>query len=134
MMTDPFITDCISTVSSIGATIIAGVAACYAYKQYLQPSVQTPDLEPGQENDAETEPTIVPVTKENSTLQWALSRQQFKKILVANDYSVGPGVKVRSRAFPVGSRRNWLYSKSLVPEPAYLHGALSDILKRASDD
>ena len=133
-MTDPFITDWISTVFWIGATIIAGIAAYYAYKQYLQPSVQTPDPEAGQENDAETEPTIVPVTKENNRLQWALSRQQFKKILVANDYSIGPEVKVRSRAFPVGSRRNWLYSRSLVPEPAYLNGALSNILKRASDD
>jgi hypothetical protein len=134
MKTGPFITDCISNVSSIGATIIARVAAYYTYKQYLQPSFQTPAPEAGQENDTETEPTILPVTKENSRIQWALSRQQFKKTLVAKDYSVGPGVKVCSRAFPVGSRRNWLYSKSLVSEPAYLHGALNDILKRASDD
>lgn len=48
-MTDPSITDWISAVSSIIATLIVGVAACYAYKQHLQPPVQ------------ETEPTSVPV-------------------------------------------------------------------------
>ena len=154
-MTDPSITDWISAVSSIIATLIAGIAAYYAYKQYLQPPVQTPDPKAGQDNDAETEPTIVPVfktAKQLTTLhltplglechladkssdkgerQWFLSKEQIKKILAANDYSVSPGIKARSGTFSVGPRRNWLYSKSLFPEPDYLHGMLGDLLKRA---
>jgi hypothetical protein len=155
-MTDPSITDWISALSSIIATLIAGVAAYYAYKQYLQPPVQTPDPKAGQDKDAETEPTIVPVfrtakqlttlqltsegiechladkSSDKSELQWFLSKAQIATILTANDYSVSPGIKARSGTFSIGPRRNWLYSKSLFPEPDYLDGALGDLLKRAA--
>jgi hypothetical protein len=157
-MTDPSITDWISAVSSIIATLIAGIAAYYAYKQYLQPPVQQPDPKAGQDNEAEAAPTSVPVFKTakqetslkitseglechladkrsgKSERQWFLGKVQLATILAANDYSVSPGVKARSGTFSIGPRRNWLYSKSLFPEPDYLHGTLSDLLKRASDD
>ena len=99
-MTDPSITDWISAVSSIIATLIVGVAACYAYKQHLQPPVQ------------ETEPTSVPVFEtakrlttlkitspghechlkdhdsKKSGLKWVLRKDQIAKIL-ANTHLCG---------------------------------------------
>jgi hypothetical protein len=156
-MTDPSITDWISAVSSIFATLIAGAAAYFAYKQYLQPPVQEPDPTEAQVNDTETAPTSTPVFKTSSQLttlqitsrglechldddrpgkgglQWVLSKDQVSKILATHDYSVTPGAKARSGTFSVGPRRNWLYSKSLFPEPDYLHGTLADLLKRAGE-
>jgi hypothetical protein len=153
-MTDPSITDWIFAVSSIIATIIAGVAAYYAYKQYLQPPVQEADPTKALDNEAETELTSVPVfetAKQLTTLKitspghechlkdddpkkgglkWILSKDQIAKILANNTYAVNPRLEVRSGTFSVVPRRNWLYSKSLFPELDYLHGMLGDLLKR----
>ncbi len=45
---------------------------------------------------------------------------------------MNPGYKVRTGTFTLGPRRNWLYSKVLFPEPAYMSGVLKHLLVNAS--
>lgn len=156
-MSDPSITDWIGAASSVVATVIAAVTAYLAYKQYLQPPKQEADPDTPQDVTA-TAPSpdtlVFRTSKQETRLtvsgaglechlldknsgqekhQWTLAQSMCKQILDSGNYSVNAGYKARSGTFSIGPRRNWLYSKALFPEPDYLQGALSDLLKRASN-
>ncbi len=156
-MSDPSITDWIGAASSVAATLIAAVTAYLAYKQYLQPPKQEADPDTPQDvTAAEPSPdTLVFRTSRQETRltvsaaglechllnkesgqekhQWTLDPAMCTQILDSGNYTVNAGYKARSGTFSLGPRRNWLYSKALFPESDYLHGALTDLLKRASD-
>jgi len=64
-------------------------------------------------------------------LQWIISKNECKKILENQNYSVNPGFRALSGRFNIGSRRNWLYSKNLFPEPDYLKAVIKELLNNA---
>jgi len=156
-MSDPSVTDWISAISSALATLVAGVAAFLAYKQYLQPPVQEPEPDEAHADTVETghaevvvfrtpkQKTYFKITERGLEChlddgrpnkgghQWTLSKVQVQKIRESGDYSVDPGFRARSGTFSLGPRKNWLYSKALFPEPDYLRGTLVDLLERASN-
>jgi hypothetical protein len=155
-MAEPSITDWIGALSAAAGTAVAGVMAYLAYRQYLQPPEQ--EALPDVPVDAAAEPAaaekVVFSTSKQETrlaitddglechlrnfqrntdkLQWRLSKELCGRILNGNSYFADPGYKARTGTFTLGDRRNWLYSKSLFPEPQYLHGELRDLLERAS--
>ncbi|KAF7766379.1 hypothetical protein PUND_a2196 [Pseudoalteromonas undina] len=45
---------------------------------------------------------------------------------------MNPGYKARTGTFTIGPRRNWLYTKSLFPEPDYLETVVKKLLENAS--
>lgn len=61
--------------------------------------------------------------------QWTLSKHEVENILKQGVYSVNPGYKARVGTVNIGSRRGWLYSKSLFPEPDYLKGEIRQLLE-----
>ena len=149
------ITDWISALSALLGTLIAGVAAYLAYKQYLLPPAQ--ESEPESADDQIASPvidelTVFDTSKQRTLLkirskglecwlmdkrtntdkhQWTLGKSEIQSILDDRDFAVTPGYKAQTGLFKLGKRRNWLYSKKLFPEPDYLHGALHEILKGA---
>ena len=149
----PSITDWISAGSSVIATLVAIVMAVLAYLQFLRAPRQ--EVETHESNDviADTRLTqllVFKTSKQKTHLrivdgmikcflddtrpnkgghQWTLSRSQIKTILEKKDYHVNPGFKSRSGVFSLGPKKNWLYSKSIFPEPEYLYGALTELLK-----
>ncbi len=66
-------------------------------------------------------------------LQWIISKEDCKRVLENNMYSVNPGSRALSGRFNIGRKRNWLYSKRLFPEPDYLKGVLKELLTNAAD-
>lgn len=134
--------------------IIAGLAAWFAYKQYLQPPVQEND--PSEAIDVAASPIssellVFKTSKQKTFLkigsnglecrledtrpgkggpQWSLNKQEVDRILEFKDFSVVPGYKARTGLFTLGARKNWLYSKKLFPEPEFLRGALKDLMEQ----
>lgn len=149
------ITDWISALSAVGATIIAGVTAYLAYKQYLQPPSQEAEPDVASDEDAaivKSSLVVFDTSKQRTLLkieaqnlecwlrdkraetdkhQWTLGKAEIQRIINESDLAVSPGYKAQTGLFKLGKRRNWLYSKKLFPEPDYLHGELSDLLKAA---
>lgn len=149
------ITDWIMAVAAVVSTCTAVVTAYLAYNQYLKsPEQETePDSpEAGSEETSLSELKVFQTSKQRTVLrvtelglechlhderpnkgghQWTLSPAQVAEVIKKRDYHVNPGFKARSGTFSIGRYRNWLYSKSLFPEPEYLHGALSSLLEQA---
>lgn len=154
-MTESSITDWISALSTLGATVIAGFMAFFAYKQYLQPPTQEvePDLAKDDAAEAVKSQLVVFETSKQRTRlnvspgglecwllnkrtdedkhQWTIGKTEIQRIINDRDFEVTPGYKAQTGLFKLGKRRNWLYSKKLFPEPDYLHGELLDILRAA---
>lgn len=154
-MTDNTLTDWISSLSTFGAMVIAGVTAYLAYKQYLEPPSQEADPDSATDEaasdyrvclvvfDTAKQKTQLKIKDkclecwlldkriDKSKLQWTLANSEIERVLAEDDFVVIAGYKVRSGLFSLGRRRNWLYSKKLFPEPAYLHGELHELLKLA---
>ena len=154
-MSDPSITDWISALSAGAGTAIAGVTAWLAYRQYLRAPVQEDD--PEDASDAKAEPSVTEVivfktSKQTTRLkadkgeiqchlddtregrggpQWTLSRAELTTIIKEDLIVVRPGYKARTGVFDIGRKKNWLYSKKLFPEPAFLHGALTELVRTA---
>lgn len=152
---EPTVTDWISAISALVATLITGFTAWFAYKQYLEPPKQEQDPDSAKDVAADLEKrdlTVFDTSKQrtllkvaehglecwlpdkrtkSNKLQWTISKEELSSIITENDYIVTSGHKARTGLFKIGKRRNWLYSKNLFPEPEYLHGALSEIMKRA---
>lgn len=61
--------------------------------------------------------------------KWTLSLQDVKIILETGDIYVHPGYKMWTGCISIGRHVNWLYSKKLFPEPAYLHHMVYELLK-----
>jgi len=151
-------TEWVQVVTQIVTAVTAVVMAVLAYKTYLQPPEQAQENEPEEATD-ETAPDkldeilVFKTSRQETWLsvapqglhcrikdtragkggpQWTISKIQAKEILSSNTYHVNPGAKVKTGTFTIGSRRNWLYSKTLFPEPDYLHGVIKQLLSNVS--
>jgi hypothetical protein len=65
-------------------------------------------------------------------LQWVISKGEVENIKNNKDFHVTSGFKPRSGNFSIGPRHNWLYSKSLFPEPILLKNQLGKLVDFAS--
>ena len=152
------IVEWVQITTQIVTAVTAVVMAVLAYQTYLRSPEQETESEPQQANDEdaaiELKETLVFKTSKQKTWltvteqglscriddvregkggpQWVIPKQQAKSILEARAYHVNPGYKVRTGTFTLGQRRNWLYTKSLFPEPDYLESVLKTLLENAS--
>lgn len=142
----------VQVITQIVTAITAVVMAILAYRAYLM----TPEQEEDKEvtkliiEDKVSEILVFSTSKQKTRLkvtnqglechlediregkgghQWTLSKHEVQNILDQQAYSVNPGYKARVGTFNIGSRRGWLYSKSLFPEPDYLKGEIQQLLK-----
>ena len=149
------ITDWISASSALGATIIAGMTAYLAYKQYLRPLSQEAEPDAASDDtaaDKKAELVVFETSKQRTKLtvqsrslecwllnketsddrhQWTLGATEIRRILDQRDVIVTPGYRSQTGLFKMGTKRNWLYSKKLFPDPDYLRGELHEILETA---
>lgn len=153
-----FFREIVEVISQIATTLIAGFGAWVAYQTLISTPTQEP--EPGfaektdeyleEANEAVIFSTSSQVTKlvvkdgglechlvdsradKRSGLMWKLSSNQAREILKKRDFRVYPSYKLYSGTFSIGSRRNWLYSKKLYPEPSLLELELENLLAKAS--
>lgn len=137
--------------------ITAGTAvtiAWLAYKNYLkapeQESEPESEIAPDSEPETLKEAVVFKTSKQTTRLvvssrglechlkdvrvgrgghQWTISPMEVRNILAHGNYYVNPGYKANSGTFSIGKKRNWLYSKHLFPEPEYLHGLITQLLK-----
>jgi len=151
-------TEYVQVITQIVTAVTAVVMAVLAYFAYFQPAEQSQELEPVEANDDSAseelkEILVFKTSKQETWLsvlpqglhcrikderpnkggpQWTLSKTQAKEILSSGIFHINPGYKVKTGAFTIGPRRNWLYTKSLFPEPEYLHGVLKQLLENSS--
>lgn len=144
-------------ITQIVTAVTAVVMAVLAYRTYLRPPEQE-EVEPENASDNQAEDSLREIllfrtSKQKTWLavteqglccrvddtrpgkggpQWVLSKAEAKAILDSGAYHVNPGYKVRTGTFTIGPRRNWLYTKSLFPEPDYLETVLKKLLENAS--
>lgn len=144
----------IEILSSITNTVVGLVMAWLAYKTYLKAPEQTTEPEPDSASDEtaqeELHEILVFKTSRQETWlksspsgvscrivdtrpskggpQWNLSPDIVKSIVETRAYHVNPGYKVRTGTFTLGPKRNWLYTKSLFPEPDYLESVLKKLM------
>lgn len=150
-----------SITSIVTQVITAGTAVIMAYlgwRTYLKTPEQEPEIEPEDPNDKRADEQIKEIlvfkTSKQKTIlnvsrqglecriedtregkggpQWVLTKEQAQSILNSKSFHVNPGYKVNTGTFTLGPRRNWLYTKSLFPDPDYLKGILKKLLERAS--
>ncbi|SDB53687.1 hypothetical protein SAMN02927930_02110 [Pseudidiomarina indica] len=144
-------------ITQIITAVTAVVMAVLAYRTYLiAPEQEEAEPENASDNQAEgslREILVFRTSKQKTWLavkeqglscriddtragkggpQWVLSKTEAKAILESGAYHVNPGYKVRTGTFTIGPRRNWLYTKSLFPEPDYLETILKKLLENAS--
>jgi hypothetical protein len=158
MILGKHIVDWLSALSGLGGTIIAALVAWQGYKEFLQTPRQKsePDeasLANEPVDDQEMSEEVFQTSKQTTRLrvtdrglechlddqregrgghQWTISPRQAKGILEVGNFSVNPGYRSQTGRFNVGSRRNWLYSKALFPEPDILRGTLKVLLEAAA--
>lgn len=150
-----------SIISIVTQIITAGTAVVMAYlgwRTYLKSPEQEPEKEPGTPNDETADEQIKEIlvfktSKQKTWLtvtgqglecriddtregkggpQWVLTKELAQSILNSESFHVNPGYKVNTGTFTLGPRRNWLYTKSLFPDPDYLKGILKKLLERAA--
>lgn len=144
-------------ITQIVTAVTAVVMAVLAYRTYLRaPEQEEAEPENASDNEAEDslrEILVFRTSKQKTWLavtdqglscriddtrpgkggpQWVLSKTEAKAILDSEAYHVNPGYKARTGTFTIGSRRNWLYTKSLFPEPDYLETVVKKLLENAS--
>jgi len=147
-------------VQVITQVITAGTAvvmAFFAYRTYLAAPEQESESEPNGPVDNSTpehleevlvfktskQKTFLKVTQQGLACriedtrdgkggpQWVLSKPEAHAILKSMAFSVNPGYKVNTGKFTIGPRKNWLYTKSLFPEPDYLKSVIQRLLENA---
>jgi hypothetical protein len=152
------IVDWLGALSGIGGTGIAAFVAYLGYKEFLRTPQQEEagsDTATADDTDAEALPLaeVFRTSNQTTTLrvtarglechlddersgrgghQWTIAPAEARRILQSGAYSVNPSYRARTGRFNIGSRRNWLYSKALFPEPDYLHGTLKELLSAAA--
>ncbi len=144
-------------ITQIVTAVTAVVMAVLAYRTYLRaPEQEEAEPENASDNEAEDslrEILVFRTSKQKTWLavtdqglscriddarpgkggpQWVLSKTEAKAILDSEAYHVNPGYKARTGTFTIGPRRNWLYTKSLFPEPDYLETVVKKLLENAS--
>ena len=150
-------TDIVQVVTQIVTTITAVVTAYLAYKTYFKAPEQENESEPESASDESaavgiTEALMFKTSKQKTWLsvtdqglacriddtragkggpQWILSRTELKTIIDTETFSVNPGYKVNTGTFSIGPKKNWLYTKSLYPQPEYLLGVIKQLLNNA---
>ena len=148
----------VQVITQIVTTVTAVVMAVLAYVNYLRPPEQATkeesDKAVDEAADEELSQVLVFKTSKQQTwftatdqgiecriddtrpgrggLQWVIPKRQAREILKMGTFFVNPGYKARTGTFTLGPKRNWLYSKSLFPEPEYLRGVLRQLLEGAS--
>ena len=151
------IADWVAVFTSSITAITAVVMAVLAYRTYLKAPVQEAEPETAQTNKAVEpimrEQLVFETSKQQTKLkitemglechledsrpdhgghQWTISKEEARQILKTSNFFINPGYKANTGIFSIGTRRNWLYSKKLFPEPEYLHGTIKDLLKNTS--
>lgn len=146
----------IQVITQIVTAFTAVVMAVLAYRTYLRaPEQEETEPENASDNQAEDilrEVLVFRTSKQKTWLavteqglacriddtrpgkgghQWTLSKAGAKAILDSGAYHVNPGYKARTGTFTIGPRRNWLYTKSLFPEPDYLDTVVKKLLENA---
>jgi len=158
MLCDMNFVDWVQVITQSVTAITAVIMAILAYRTYLAAPEQEAESEPENAFDDTTsehlnevlvfktskQKTYLKVTKQGLACriederdgkggpQWLLSKQEVKAILDSIAFSVNPGYKVNTGKFTIGPRRNWLYTKSLFPEPDYLKSVIQRLLENAS--
>lgn len=148
----------VQVITQIGMAITAVAMAFLAYQTYLKAPEQEaePEPEPASDEAAEEElyevlvfktskqKTWLRVTEQGLACriddtregkggpQWVLPKEEARAILDSRAFHVNPGYKIKTGTFTLGPRRNWLYTKSLFPEPDYLESVIKKLLENAS--
>lgn len=151
------IVEWVQVITQLVTAITAVVMAYLAYQTYLKAPEQETESEPQDASDESAdeklnEILVFKTSKQKTWLkiteqglscriddkrdgkggaQWTLSKEQVKAILESKAYHVNPGYKVRTGTFTIGPRKNWLYTKSLFPEPDFLESVLKKLLENA---
>jgi hypothetical protein len=149
--------DTVQVITQIVTAVTAVVMAFFAYRTYLSAPEQETEAEPESASEpAESEElteilvfktsnqkTFLAATKQGVSCriedaragkggpQWTISSANVAAILESRAYHVNPGYKVKTGMFSIGSRKNWLYTKSLFPDPDYLQSVLKKLLENA---
>lgn len=149
----------VDVTTKVVTAVTAVVMAYLAYRTYLKAPQQSDEPEPqsATANDAGdklTEALVFKTSKQQTWLtvteeglscriddvregrggpQWRLSKAEARAILSSEAYRVNAGYKVRTGTFSIGSRRSWLYTKALYPEPEYLRSVLKQLLQAATE-
>jgi hypothetical protein len=149
--------DTVQVITQIVTAVTAVVMAFFAYRTYLSAPEQETEAEPESASEpAESEElteilvfktsnqkTFLAATKQGVSCriedaragkggpQWTISSANVAAILESRAYHVNPGYKVKTGMFSIGSRKNWLNTKSLFPDPDYLQSVLKKLLENA---
>jgi hypothetical protein len=149
--------DTVQVITQIVTAVTAVVMAFFAYRTYLSAPDQESETDPESATDVEaaeelTEILVFKTANQKTFLaltnqgiecriedvragkggpQWIISRANAAAILESRAYQVNPGYKVKTGMFSIGSRKNWLYTKSLFPDPDYLQSVLKKLLENA---
>ena len=145
--------DIVDVISKIAQTGIAAFAAWLAWRTFLKTEVQESTTESeveqpaGDVEDIKLFDTSKQTTWLRSTprgiechlderregksggLKWTLAPNQVKGVLATGDIHVNPSFKIRTGLLSIGRHTNWLYSKSLHPDPAQLHHDVIKLMK-----
>lgn len=150
--------DAVQVVTQIVTAITAVAMAIFAYRTYLSAPDQESETDPESATDVaaaeelteilvfktSNQKTFLALTDEGIACriedardgrggpQWLISPANAAAILESRAYHVNPGYKVNTGMFSIGSRKNWLYTKSLFPDPDYLQSVLKKLLENAS--
>lgn len=145
--------DIIDVVSKIAQTGIAAFAAWLAWRTFLKTEEQEAttvsevaqpigDVEDIKLFDTSKQTTWLKKTTrgiechiderrqgKSGGLKWVLTPNQVKEILTTGDIHVNPSHKIWTGLLSIGRHTNWLYSKSLHPDPAQLHHDVINLMK-----
>ena len=143
----------IDVLSKIAQTGMAGFAAWLAWQTFLREDTQESEIVEQESPVASGVPDLVifQTTKQTTTLKktssgiechldderpgkkqgrrWTLTPAVIKRILEDSDIYVDQGLKIRTGRISIGTHNNWLYSKSLFPEPSILHQRVVELLR-----
>ena len=153
------ILEVVAVVSDLASVGIAGFGAWLAWRTFVGDSVQTAEapsempLPAAAPTAAESAPPLkLFETKRQTTWlkatekglechlterrpgktgghKWTMAPDEVKRILESSDFYVNPTLKISTGLLSIGSRRNWLYSKKLFPEPEQLHHEIAKLLR-----
>jgi hypothetical protein len=150
--------DAVQVITQIVTALTAVVMAFFAYRTYLSAPEQETEADPESasepaEPEELTEMLVFKTSNQKTFLastnqglacriedtrsgkggpQWTISRANAAAILESRAYHVNPGYKVKTGMFSIGPRKNWLYTKSLFPDPDYLQSVIKKLLENAS--
>lgn len=147
------IVDWVQMITQIVIAVTAVIMAVFAYRTYLKTPTQekSKDETGNVPNSTNGEMTVFETSKQRTRLtingnqiecflldkktnkeekQWTIDQPSAYEIVNTSNIYVNPNYKPNTGTFTIGTKRNWLYSKRLYPEPDYLKGELTSLLKQ----